>query len=61
MSMQPTEVRMQRDAGGQKATSAEFSYEVPSNPDLVLQTDEATIDECVEQVLNLLRSRKIIR
>lgn len=36
-------------------------YEAPENPDLVLQTSESTIEECVEQVVSLLRERQFIR
>lgn len=36
-------------------------YEVPSNPDLVLDTEQLTIEACVEKVVQLLKERKVIR
>jgi bifunctional enzyme CysN/CysC len=36
-------------------------YEVPSNPDLVLDTEQLTLDACVEKVVQLLKERKVIR
>jgi bifunctional enzyme CysN/CysC len=36
------------------------AYEVPKSPDLVLATNELSIDECVEKVVELLRARKLI-
>ena len=58
----PIEVRIQRDPSGQYSTeSGATAYEAPTNPDLVLNTNELAIDECVEQVLALLRERKIVR
>ncbi len=58
----PIEVCHQRDPSGQYSTeSGATAYEAPTNPDLVLNTNELAIDECVEQVLALLRERKIVR
>lgn len=37
------------------------TYQEPQEADLVLKTDELSIDECVEQVVSLLQARKIIR
>ncbi len=58
----PIEVCRQRDPNGEYATGgAAANYEAPTAADLVLNTDEASIDECIEQVLVLLRDRKLIR
>lgn len=40
---------------------SDAKYDVPQAADLVLNTVDATIEECVEQVLALLRERKLIR
>ncbi|MCC7339367.1 MAG: sulfate adenylyltransferase subunit CysN [Pirellulaceae bacterium] len=37
------------------------TYEIPQQPDLVLNTDQSSIEECIEQVLELLKQRKLIR
>lgn len=37
------------------------AYEIPQQPDLVLNTGQSSIEECIEQVLELLRQRKLIR
>ncbi len=67
----PLEVCRDRDPRGHYADAQEGQmpklpgagapYEPPTNPDLVLKTDESTVDECVEQVVALLRERKLIR
>ena len=44
-----------------KLPGAGSAYQVPVNPDLVLNTSESSIDECVEKVLELLRDRKLIK
>lgn len=36
-------------------------YEVPSKPDLVLDTEQLPIAACVEKIVNLLKERKFIR
>jgi bifunctional enzyme CysN/CysC len=35
-------------------------YEVPSSPDLVLNTAELDVDECVERVVALLKSKQVV-
>jgi bifunctional enzyme CysN/CysC len=35
-------------------------YEVPTSPDLVLKTSDQSIDECVQQVVSLLRDRRVV-
>jgi bifunctional enzyme CysN/CysC len=66
----PVEVCRQRDPRGhyQSAEQGQMpglpgagsAYEVPKSPDLVLATNELSIDECVEKVVELLRARKLI-
>lgn len=36
-------------------TGIDSDYERPDNPELVLKTGELTVDECLKQVLELLR------
>lgn len=67
----PLEVCRARDPRGHyaKADGGEIPrlpgagsvYEVPVNPDLVVRTEETPIEECIEQVVSLLRDRKLIR
>ncbi|MDR0780926.1 MAG: sulfate adenylyltransferase subunit CysN [Pseudomonadales bacterium] len=47
-----------RDAGDVPGLS--FPYEAPENPDLVLPTDQMTVDECVDRVINLLKERLVL-
>jgi bifunctional enzyme CysN/CysC len=37
-----------------------FEYEKPVNPDLVLPTAEWDVRKCVDAIVDLLRSRKLI-
>ena len=63
----PIEVCEQRDVKGlyQRARKGEISdftgisspYEVPENADLIVNTAEMSIEECVEQVLKLMEDR----
>lgn len=65
----PLEVCRQRDPHGQYALAdrgeialfpgVSSPYELPSQPDLVLRTDELSVDECVERVVQLLRQRGV--
>ncbi len=67
----PLETCQARDPRGHYASAAQgdmprlpgagASYEVPAQPDLVLHTGESSPEECVEQVLALLRDRRFIR
>lgn len=67
----PIEVCRQRDTKGQyaKADAGELSnfpgvtadYQAPENPDLVIDASEQSIDECAEAVLELMRSKSIIK
>ena len=66
----PIEVCERRDIKGlyRKARAGEIAeftgisspYEEPSNPDLVLDTDSATLEACKESVLALLAKRGVI-
>jgi len=66
----PIEVCEQRDVKGlyQKARKGEIQnftgisspYEAPSNPELSLDTGSLLLDECVDQVIELLKSRAIV-
>jgi len=58
----PIEVCRQRDPSGEYASGgAASNYEAPTAADLVLNTVELSIAACVEQVVELMRQRKIIR
>ncbi|MBI1425212.1 MAG: adenylyl-sulfate kinase [Gammaproteobacteria bacterium] len=64
------EVCEQRDVKGlyQKARKGEIKnftgisspYEAPANPELIVDTGASPLDDCVDQVIELLRSRAII-
>lgn len=41
-------------------TGISSPYEEPLNPELMLDTDRQTIDECVDQVLRLLHARGVL-
>jgi bifunctional enzyme CysN/CysC len=66
----PVEVCRARDQEGlyAAADSGEIAnfpgvsaqYEVPSSPDLVLNTAELDVDECVERVISLLKSKQVV-
>ena len=66
----PLDVCRQRDKAGMYAKAdrgeiAEFpgvsaDYEPPKNPDLTLATNELNVEQCVEQIIALLKQRKII-
>ncbi|MGK7346764.1 MAG: adenylyl-sulfate kinase [Candidatus Nitrospinota bacterium M3_3B_026] len=66
----PLEVCEKRDVKGlyKRARAGEISeftgisspYEEPLKPELVLDTDKLTVDECADMVVELLRSRSIL-
>jgi len=66
----PLEVCQQRDPSGLYAAAQNresndvpgisFPYEAPENPDLVLPTDQMSVDECVDRVMNLLKERSVL-
>ena len=65
----PLEVCEQRDVKGmyRRARAGEIKeftgisspYEIPENPDLVLDTDKLSVEECVERVIQILSQRGI--
>lgn len=54
----PLDVCQQRDPGGKQD---QIAYEAPAKADLHLDTSRNSIQESVQQVMDLLRERKIIR
>lgn len=66
----PVEVCEQRDVKGlykkaregvvKEFTGVSSPYEVPENPDLVLETDKHDIEHCVTRVIELLNERKVL-
>lgn len=66
----PLEVCEQRDVKGmykraragviKEFTGISSPYENPENPDLVLDTDKLSIEECAEQVIQLLKQKGIV-
>ena len=66
----PVEVCRRRDSDGMyaKADAGEIAnfpgvsapYEAPDSPDLTLRTDEASVEECVDQILDLLIRRGVM-
>ena len=67
----PVETCRQRDTKGQyeKADAGELrnfpgvtaEYEPPVNPDLVLNAADQSIDECADAVIEMLKSKQIIK
>lgn len=67
----PVEVCRKRDTKGQyaKADAGELKnfpgvtaiYEAPSSPDLVINAESDSIDDCAEKIMELLRTRQFIR
>lgn len=58
----PREHYAQAEAGKlPRLPGAGSKYEAPTHPDLVLDTASSSVEECVEQVVALLRERKFIR
>ncbi len=54
----PLEVCQERDPGGKQE---QMDYQAPSKADLHLDTSKNSIQESVQQVMDLLRERKVIR
>ncbi|QDV81534.1 sulfate adenylyltransferase subunit CysN [Planctomycetes bacterium TBK1r] len=67
----PVEVCRQRDEKGQYAQAdagqllnfpgVTAPYDAPPNPDVTLDASQQTIDECVTQIIEALRQKKIIK
>ena len=66
----PLEVCKQRDPSGLYAAEANveegilpgvsFPYEAPEEADLVLSTDQTSIEECIEKVIEMLNEKEVI-
>ncbi|HUS38340.1 MAG TPA: adenylyl-sulfate kinase, partial [Pirellulales bacterium] len=66
----PVEICRERDDSEMydKADSGEIkyfpgvtgNYDVPESPDLVLKPHQSSVDDCVEQIVSLLKSEKVI-
>ena len=66
----PLEICRQRDTSGnyEKADRGEIAnfpgvtaaYEAPLDPDLLLATDELSVDQCVDKIIELLNQREVI-
>ncbi len=41
-------------------TGISSPYEEPTNPEIILNTEEETVEECVTKVINYLKERKLI-
>jgi len=41
-------------------TGISSPYEEPENPELIVETDKYTVDECVEQIINYLKDKKVV-
>ena len=41
-------------------TAVEDPYEEPEHPELIVETDKASLEQCVDQILNFLEMRKLI-
>ncbi len=52
--------RRARDGEINNMTGISAPYEEPENPDWVVETDKYSLDECVEQMIRFLASKKII-
>jgi bifunctional enzyme CysN/CysC len=67
----PIEVCRQRDTKGQYAEAdagqlrnfpgVTADYDVPSNPDLVIDASDDSIDQCADKIVALLKEKKVIR
>ncbi|MES2604378.1 MAG: sulfate adenylyltransferase subunit CysN [Pseudomonadota bacterium] len=66
----PLEICKQRDPSGLYAASSNlpgdyvpgisFPYEAPAEADLVISTDKLNVNDCIAQVMGLLKARKVI-
>jgi bifunctional enzyme CysN/CysC len=66
----PIEVCRQRDRSGafalaDKGEIAQFpgvsaTFEEPTSPDLLLRTDQVSVEQCVEQIVSMLRQRQFV-
>ena len=56
----PDKVLMERDTEGHYKNRVKIDYEPPVDPDLVLETDNTSLADCVTQVIDLLNSKGIL-
>jgi bifunctional enzyme CysN/CysC len=66
----PLEVSRRRDPSGLYAAAelsgsldlpgVSFPYDEPENPDLVLDTEAHSVEQCLTQVIRLMKTRNII-
>ncbi len=66
----PAEICQQRDVKGlykmasmgkiKGLTGVDDSYEVPSNPEMTINTEKRTPEECVEEIINYLLKKRLI-
>jgi adenylylsulfate kinase len=66
----PLEVCEQRDVKGlygkarrgvvKQFTGIDDPYEEPENPEIVLETDQVNLEQCVEGILNCLEARGLV-
>ena len=54
------EQRNQRDREGETVERAALDYQLPAQPDLVLDTEKLSVRESVEKIVELLESKRII-
>jgi adenylylsulfate kinase len=52
--------KMARMGALQQFTAVEDPYEEPEHPELIVETDKASLEECVDQILNFLEMRKLV-
>ena len=41
-------------------TGVSDPYDIPTNPDFVVETDKETLEESVQNMLNFLKSKKVV-
>jgi adenylylsulfate kinase len=48
-----------RQGGVKQFTGIDDPYEEPENPEITLETDKVNLEQCVEQILNFLETRRL--
>ncbi|HUL20110.1 MAG TPA: adenylyl-sulfate kinase, partial [Thermodesulfobacteriota bacterium] len=48
-----------RQGGVKQFTGIDDPYEEPENPEITLETDKVNLEQCVEQILNFLKTRRL--
>ena len=41
-------------------TGISSPYEIPEQPELIVESGDATVEECVDEIINFLKEREII-